>query len=108
LTTKVSSWKVKGYFFFPPVAGFFAFFFEKLWYNEGKGRGFVKKLMIGSTVMTVLVLARCIATIFLERYYGRTDWQAAVLADPWFYVGIVAVVLVYATALITLIRNRKT
>ena len=67
----------------------------------------MKKLMIGSTVMTVLVLARCIATVFIERYYGRTEWLHVILADPWFYVGIAAVVLVYITAIATLILARK-
>ena len=67
----------------------------------------MKKLMIGSTVMTVLVLARCIATAFIERYYGRTEWLPVVLADPWFYVGIAAAVLALITAIATFIQERK-
>jgi hypothetical protein len=67
----------------------------------------MKKLMIGSTVMTVLVLARCIATVFIERYYGRTEWFPVILNDPWFYVGIAAIILVYITAIATLILTRK-
>ena len=78
-----------------------------MWYNEEKGGDGMKKLMIGSTVMTVLVLARCIATALMERYYGRPDWLPVVLADPWFYVGAAALVLVYITALATLIQGRK-
>jgi hypothetical protein len=70
-------------------------------------RKILQNIMFVSTVMTVLVLARCIATVFIERYYGRTEWFPVILNDPWFYVGIAAVVLVYITAIATLILARK-
>ena len=68
---------------------------------------FWRAMMIGSTVMTVLVLTRCIATACMELYYGRTDWLSVILQDPWFYVGIAAVVLVYISAIVGLIQRRK-
>ena len=70
-------------------------------------RKILQNIMFVSTVMTVLVLGRCIATVFIERYYGRTEWFPVILNDPWFYVGIAAVVLVYITAIATLILARK-
>ncbi len=66
-----------------------------------------KIILIGSTVMTVLVLARCIATACMELYYGRPDWVPVILQDPWFYVGIAAVFLVYLSAIASFIQNRK-
>lgn len=66
-----------------------------------------KTILIGSTVMTVLVLARCIATACMELYYGRTDWINKILQDPWLYVGAAAVLLVYISALASLIQNHK-
>ena len=74
---------------------------------DQKGGDAMKKLMIGSTVMTVLVLARCIATVFIERYYGRTEWLPAVLADPWFYVGVTAAAVVLISAMVILIQTHK-
>ena len=107
----MSSWPVKGYFFvwalFLSLDRIFSFLFKILWYNGLKGGDDMKKLMIGSTVMLVLVLARCIATVFMERYYGRTEWIPVILDDPWFYVGIAAMILIYITAIITLIQGRK-
>ena len=107
----MSSWPVKGYFFvwalFLSLDRIFSFLFKIMWYNVLKGGDGMKKLMIGSTVMTVLVLARCIATVFMERYYGRTEWIPVVLDDPWFYVGIAAMILVCITAIAILIRGRK-
>ncbi len=49
-----------------------------------------KGLCIGCTVLTVLVIARCIATAARELYYNRTGWMALILRDGWFYVGIAA------------------
>ena len=64
-------------------------------------------IMIGSTVMMVLVVARCIATACMELYYGRTDWVSVILRDPWFYVGVAASILVCISAIACLIRMRK-
>ena len=66
-----------------------------------------RAIMIGSTVFVVLVVARCVATVFMERYWGRLNWLPVVLRDPWLYVGLAAVVLVYVSSIATLIQNRK-
>lgn len=64
-------------------------------------------IMIASTVMTLLVAARCIATACMELYYGRRNWVSVILQDPWFYVGIVTAALVCISAIACLIRQRK-
>ena len=64
-------------------------------------------IMIGSTVMMVLVVARCIATACMELYYGRTDWVSVILQDPWFYVGIAASILVCICAIACLLEQGK-
>ena len=66
-----------------------------------------KARMIGSTVMMVLVVARCVATACMERYYGRTDWVPVILADPWFYVGISAAAVVCICAIVCLLTQGK-
>ena len=67
-----------------------------------------KGIFIGSMVMTVLVLARCIATVARELYYGRDQWMDLILRDAWFYVGIAAVVVLYISAIVCIVRSRKT
>ena len=67
-----------------------------------------KGIFIGSMVMTVLVLARCIATVARELYYGRDQWMDLILQDAWFYVGIAAVVVLYISAIVCIVRSRKT
>ena len=66
-----------------------------------------KTLMLGSAVMMLLVLARCIATVARELYYGRQAWMNVVLQDRWFYVGVAAVVVFYISAIVCIVRNRK-
>ena len=68
-----------------------------------------KAVMIGSAVMTVLVAARCVATVLMERYYGRTAWVSVILQDPWFYVGIAAAAVVCISAIVCLLErgNRR-
>ena len=66
-----------------------------------------KALMIGSTVMMVLVVARCIATACMERYYGRTNWVPVIMADPWFYVGITAAAVVCICAVVCLLEQGR-
>ena len=66
-----------------------------------------KGMMVGGIVMTVLVLARCVATICMERYYGRTEWMNVILQDFWFYVGIAAVVVFCISAIVCIVRGRK-
>ena len=66
-----------------------------------------KTMMIGSTVMTVLVAARCIATACMELYYGRADWVSVILRDPWFYVGVAAAALVCTSAIACLVEQRN-
>ena len=66
-----------------------------------------RAIMIGSTFFVLLVGARCVATVFMERYWGRLNWLPVVLRDPWLYVGLAAVVLVYVSSIATLIQNRK-
>ena len=67
-----------------------------------------KGLFFASMVMTVLVLARCIATVARELYYGRDQWMDLILQDTWFYVGIAAVVVLYISAIVCIVRSRKT
>lgn len=64
-------------------------------------------MMIAGAVMALLVAARCIATVCMERYYGRTNWVAVILADPWFYVGVAAAAVVCICAIACLVEQRK-
>ena len=66
-----------------------------------------KTICIFSLVMTVLVLARCVATAVRELYYGRTEWMNAILQDPWLYVGGVAMFLLYISAIVCLAGRKK-
>ena len=66
-----------------------------------------KGVGIGCTVMTVLVIARCLATIGRARYYGYTNWNATILADPWFYVGMCAAVIGIGCLITLLVQERK-
>lgn len=67
-----------------------------------------KGIFLGSMVLVLLVLARCIATVARELYYGRDQWMDLILQDTWFYVGIAAVVVLYISAIVCIIRTRKT
>jgi uncharacterized membrane protein len=67
-----------------------------------------KGIFIGSMVLVLLVLARCIATVARELYYGRDQWMDLILQDTWFYVGIAAVVVLYISAIVCIVRTRKT
>jgi uncharacterized membrane protein len=66
-----------------------------------------KGIFWGSLVMFLLVLARCIATVARELYYGRQAWLNVVLQDRWLYVGIAAVVVFYISAIVCIVRGRK-
>lgn len=65
-----------------------------------------KGICIGGIVMSVLVLARCVATIVRELYYGRDQWLNLILQDPWTYVGMAAVVVVYISAIVCLVESK--
>ena len=65
-----------------------------------------KSICIGSIVMSVLVLARCVATIARELYYGRDQWMNLILRDPWTYVGMAAVAIVYISAIVCLVESK--
>jgi uncharacterized membrane protein len=67
-----------------------------------------KGIFLGSMVLVLLVLARCIATVARELYYGRDQWMDLILQDTWFYVGIAAVVVLYISAIVYIVRTRKT
>lgn len=67
-----------------------------------------KGIFLGSMVLVLLVLARCIATVARELYYGRDQWMDLILQDTWFYVGIAAVVVLYISAIVCIVRTRKT
>jgi uncharacterized membrane protein len=67
-----------------------------------------KGIFLGSMVLVLLVLARCIATVARELYYGRDQWMDRILQDAWFYVGIAAVVVLYISAIVCIVRTRKT
>ena len=67
-----------------------------------------KGIFLGSLVLVLLVLARCIATVARELYYGRDQWMDLILQDTWFYVGIAAVVVLYISAIVCIVRTRKT
>lgn len=66
-----------------------------------------KGLFWGSMVMSLLVLARCIATVARELYYGRHAWLDVILQDPWTYVGLAAVAVFYISAIIRLVQKKK-
>lgn len=66
-----------------------------------------KGILIGCTVMTVLVLARCIATVCMELYYGRTAWMNVILQDGWFYVGIAAASVSIISGIVCLVERKR-
>ena len=66
-----------------------------------------KTICILSLVMTVLVLARCVATAVRELYYGRTEWMDVIVQDPWLYVGGAALFVVYISAIVYLASYKK-
>lgn len=66
-----------------------------------------KGICIGSVILTVLVIARCVATALITRYYGRSDWMAVILQDFWFYAGVVAAVVSVVAAAAWIVLRRK-
>ena len=66
-----------------------------------------KGICIGSILMTVLVLARCVATAVREMYYGRDQWMHLILQDFWFYVGAAAAVVGIISAVMWIVMRRK-
>ena len=66
-----------------------------------------RSICIGSIILTVLVIGRCIATAMMARYYGRSDWMADILQDFWFYAGIVAAVVGVVAAVMWIVTHRK-
>ena len=59
-----------------------------------------KGIAIGSGILTVLVAFRCLITARRFVYYGGAYWQGQVMADPWFYIGMMAAALCVAALLI--------
>lgn len=49
-----------------------------------------KGIFIGCSLMTVLVIAKCVTTAGRHLYYGGRNWANLVFSDPWCYVGIAA------------------
>ncbi len=66
-----------------------------------------KGICIGCIVMTVLVIARCIATAARELYYNRTGWMTLVLRDGWFYVGIAAALVGIISGVMWYLERKK-
>ena len=66
-----------------------------------------KGIGIGCTILTFLVIVRCIVTIAWNRYYGYVNWSSLVLQDPWFYVGMLAAALGIACFVTTMIQEKK-
>lgn len=58
-------------------------------------------------VLALLVVGRCAVTAGRVLYYGGTNWKEKVLADPWFYVGMVSSALCAATFMISDWVKRK-
>ena len=67
----------------------------------------MKKILMSCVVMTLLVVARCIATAVRELYYGRTAWMNVILQDSWFYVGIVTAAMAILCGTVLLSHRRK-
>ncbi len=53
-----------------------------------------------SSVMTALIIARCIVTIGRASYY-RMDWWPQVQKDPWMIVGILTAVICLVSVVMT-------
>ena len=66
-----------------------------------------KGICIGSVILTVLVIARCVATALITRYSGRSDWMAVILQDFWFYAGAAAAVVSVVAAAGWIVLRRK-
>ena len=66
-----------------------------------------KGLCIGAMILTVLVLARCVATAVREVYYGRDQWMKLILQDFWFYAGAAAAAVCIISAVMWIVTHRK-
>ena len=66
-----------------------------------------KGICLTTLILTVLVLARCVATFFREKYYGRSQWMHLILQDFWFYAGAAAAVVCIISAVMWILMHRK-
>ncbi len=67
-----------------------------------------KSLAIGCGITAVMVLVRCIVTAGRFLYYGGSYWQSEVMADPWFYIGMVAAAVCVASLLVLSEQEKNT
>jgi succinate dehydrogenase/fumarate reductase flavoprotein subunit len=89
------------------LAGFFAFLLQKLWYNGQKGGDEMKKILLVSVVMTLLVAARCVATIARAMYDNQAGWMNLIFRDSWFYVGVATAVIAVVCGAAMIFYHRK-
>ena len=66
-----------------------------------------KGIALGCGIVTLLVLLRCVVTAGRFIYYGGVYWQNEIMADPWFYIGMVAAALCVAALLVLADRAEK-
>ena len=66
-----------------------------------------KGIAIGSGILTLLVFCRCWVTAERFVYYGNAYWQSQVMADPWFYAGMISAAVCVAALLVLSDRADK-
>lgn len=66
-----------------------------------------KGIAVGCGILAVMVLCRCVVTAGRFIYYGGVYWQNEIMADPWFYVGMVAAAVCVAALLVLADRSDK-
>ena len=66
-----------------------------------------KGIATGCGILAVMVLVRCVITAGRFLYYGGVYWQKEIMADPWFYIGMVAAAVCVAALLVLADRADK-
>ncbi len=66
-----------------------------------------KSIAFGCGTLALMVLFRCVVTAGRYMYYGGIFWQNEIMADPWFYIGMVAAAVCVAALLVLGDRSDK-
>lgn len=65
-----------------------------------------KTIFICCSVMTALIVAKCINHIVRMVWIKRV-WYSAMLSDPWTYFGIFTAIIAVGAGIMTLIERKK-
>lgn len=65
-----------------------------------------KAIFICCSVLTALIVAKCINHIVRATYAGRI-WYSAMQSDPWTYFGIVTAAAAVGAGIVLLIERKK-